>query len=706
MGALRRQGSSGGETLPTELANYASPVDNERLTLEAFLDPKRNPELQRNAMRQPVRSQLHPSAPQPQVNNYRQAWEQPGMGINGCNLPNLPQEAYQIPGDLNLDTAPVEDFASRNRHPQKVGLGPYAKQLMDFHEKQKQPTAGCTLENFWRPLFEEYFASNATMYIEIKAEDSPNMRLIKLPVEALPRIWLSKFDAGVQEERLLMENPCEYMYVNGYVVVDCRKTVIITKYEQSTVIADGHLRVHLQNDKKIMLWHFSPSRHQELVPMSLARHGVPPPSAICKHGMPLSVLRLMSIAEDIGKMGTKIDAEISRLLRKTTKQRDLQAQQREQELKTTTGFVGISKGEPKRTAYHAILSQFGVQGMPLDQARNDAAVRNAVNAGGIPAAPTVQGLAGTVQGLQNNIAMDLKRSVANDNRNSSNVRDSMPSWRPDQPDDVFPNIFEPSSMRPPFAQRENPLANRGVIQKRGEMEAKKHMAPSLAVAQDPQAGQSVVDVVTATATGHAGWAVGSTPERNFPNTEQQGDELDPSLQLLNTVPPDCDMSLQSGREAPGNGQSAPPGLSIFTPQVEELEKNGKTPSGRAKVETATIRDVRPSTNHATVNGNHKNYGNVRSFQRMSSNRMKRSNQTTSPTNTRPSSAAPSIVGVSQGVAAQNGGAPTKRNSPGRTTKNGSDHATAATGSRRNSQRNSGSDGREKRQKTSQTVNQT
>jgi len=222
------------------------------------------------------------------------------------------------------------------------GVGPCVQQLQKFCNEQRRGHVKNSLEGFWKPFVSTFFAPNATILLDVMTPSpntgtttgtgNPNIstgpngtgsanigqnRSITIPVEAMPRILKSKYDAGVTDEKLLLEMPIEFVLENGVNVVDCPQTTVLTSFPQSKVCTDGHLRVSFTGDKKITKWEFTTRSNEELFTRNvLGRNQIPDP--VCTpYGVPFSALMLYAIAESINDMGPTIVSKMALLANST-----------------------------------------------------------------------------------------------------------------------------------------------------------------------------------------------------------------------------------------------------------------------------------------------------------------------------------------------------------------------------------------------------
>lgn len=95
------------------------------------------------------------------------------------------------------------------------------------------------------------------------------------------------------DRRLLLENPCEFVLCSGIVVVDCPRATIVTVFQDSWVLTEGHLRVSFASGLKIRCWEFSTRKHEELVRIDDAR---PREASVNDYGLPDMYSRYMQVS--------------------------------------------------------------------------------------------------------------------------------------------------------------------------------------------------------------------------------------------------------------------------------------------------------------------------------------------------------------------------------------------------------------------------
>lgn len=384
---------------------------------------------------------------------------------------------------------------------------------------------------------------------------------------------------------MLLEDPCEFLLHNGVVVVDCPRTLIVTVYEHSMVLTDGHLKVSFQKDKKILYWEFSSQNHEEVFSRAACGGlGAVLPSSCSEYGMPDSVFQLMMIANDVHNLADKISTQVTKIASDPQKVSGLVNVTRIAEQKMGGGFSQFPS-QSTGHAFRAISSVFDgasmERGMPLGSA--------GITHGGTGGSSSTRGFAGDLD-------MDMKNTMKNE---TMNPRDVLNSWRldhlnhyagsgPQNADQrhvaVFPNVLD-EAVRSPFPGAEGDDFQ-GARMAYGELNVStKGFNTNMSDMRSKQRGQSAIDGVAAAATGHGGWGAASSTRGERNTKEIETDGLGTSMQLLNTAT-NANLTLrpESGCGGRNNSsrQRAPPGLSLFTPQPNDIERGNKGTTRRGR----------------------------------------------------------------------------------------------------------------------------
>eukprot|EP00177_Eucheuma_denticulatum_P004766 GFKZ01008661.1.p1 GENE.GFKZ01008661.1~~GFKZ01008661.1.p1 ORF type:complete len:774 (+),score=121.58 GFKZ01008661.1:118-2322(+) len=577
----------------SDLAQYSAQqptVDPERFLLDPTFNhpslpphptPSTSNPAQFTSKRQPPLPTTHA-----QPNALRNPWDPTSLISIPAAHPPMPPDSFDLSDDLAADPTPP-GFVSRAKHARKVGYGDYIQLLNRFNRDQRQGASNVSVDRFWKHLIANYFAPEATLHIDLISQNTKESQSIKVPVEALPRIWESKVEAGTKEERTLMEDPCEYLLPSGVVVVDCLTTVIITKYEHSVVLTDGHLRVSFHRNKKILAWEFSTTRHEELVSKAGLTAGSPLGPSLSEFGIPFSVVLQMTIANDLHSMRDKIGQEVAKIAADPQKLVSL--------MNLVGGgvhggdiFPGLS-GQSNGTAYQAISSV--LDGAGLDQG---------IAGGGMAAALTVDGGGAGSRAFPVNFDMGGRYPMKNETI-VPNLRDAINPWKHEaqpvidqqntdptsaehQQSLMFPGILD--EVNPAILSGEGDAGDRSGRRGHGDLNLPgKGMGGNVGDLRRRPSGQSVIDAVAAAASGQGGWGVGSSVTGDPGTGDGGGGDQDANLQAIDGSA-DAILAMQresgTGGRSGGVRQGAPPGLAMFTPQGTENERQKPTTARRPR----------------------------------------------------------------------------------------------------------------------------
>jgi len=199
-----------------------------------------------------------------------------------------------LPDDEN------DTYVARSPIVSMNGVGECVQRLIKLNEEQRRHITSNSLNDFWKPFVAKYFTPSARMLIDMYDSRLHTPTSVEISAELLPRVWKSKYDLGIKEERLLMENPCEFILQNGIVVVDCPRALILTVYPNSKICTEGHLRVSFEADFKIHCWEFSTRHHEELVVIS--SNDEQHKATANSFGMAPDVLQYLRMAESVNAM--------------------------------------------------------------------------------------------------------------------------------------------------------------------------------------------------------------------------------------------------------------------------------------------------------------------------------------------------------------------------------------------------------------------
>ncbi|KAG2263195.1 hypothetical protein Bca52824_070274 [Brassica carinata] len=149
-----------------------------------------------------------------------------------------------------------------------------------YHIKQR-PADNCI--TFWREFVAGYFSPRAKQRLCLSqykkgmfpqaASDMWQCSLcgtksgkgVEAAYDVLARLFEVKFSSGIVDELFSLDHPREYRFSNGLMVLEYRKAVQKTVYEQCRVIHEGPLRITFSQDLKILSWEFCARRHEEFL---------------------------------------------------------------------------------------------------------------------------------------------------------------------------------------------------------------------------------------------------------------------------------------------------------------------------------------------------------------------------------------------------------------------------------------------------------
>lgn len=639
------------------------------------------------------RHKLHRPQPTPA---YQQQWDRPQNAITASNATALSPEAFEIADELGINTSgPPENFAARSKHATPLSTGKYLQTLINFNREQHRYMLEGTLERHWKSLLLTYFTPEAAVHIALKSNSSPSSRAVKLPVEALPRLWKAKVEAGMTNERMLFEDPREFQYPNGVVTVDCPRTIIITTYQHRIVHTDGYLRVSFHRNGKIAEWQFSSQKHDECFTRKQAIAGLNYQLPM-NFGVPDSVVRVLMIANDIYTLKDRVNDEISALLSDPRRLRGMQ------------GYMNAVAARQEASLPNFQANQTGQNGNAfktlrsvLDGNQLDQGIANSL-------APTMgRGNAAgqTGRALHGDLDIDIKAELESESNVVPNLREAFNSWKSEPQSSVmFPQIFD-ETMRSSLIPGNTANVQNNVGQGHGDLNLNPRKGgPVLGEARTSQHRQSAIDAVTAVASGQGGWGIAAPSGPTLGSTTSPGEELDRNLQLLSAAPDEFVRRNESGSTSRGNaqGQTAPPGLAVFTPQASDSARGSEPQSRRARSSGGSRGAGGTSGRTAAGGQGMKEFENYRAMQRrISSSKSKRDTTVESGHNGSGAGSHGDFAGTSQGLTDQNRTVGNvKTTSRAENAKIGKERNPGGTGTRRSASRNTSTDERmEKRQKT-------
>ncbi|CAM0908789.1 unnamed protein product [Alopecurus aequalis] len=187
---------------------------------------------------------------------------------------------------LSLPLAqPGMQLAGPVRTPVESGL--CSRRLMQYlyHKRHRPEDNPIT---YWRKLIDEYFAprarerwcvssyekrGNSPLAIPQTAQDTWRCDICnthagkghEATYEILPRLCQIRFDHGVIDEYLFLDNPNEFRLPNGLLLLEHTKVVQKSIYDHLHVTHEGQLRIIFTPELKIMSWEFCSRRHDEYI---------------------------------------------------------------------------------------------------------------------------------------------------------------------------------------------------------------------------------------------------------------------------------------------------------------------------------------------------------------------------------------------------------------------------------------------------------
>ncbi|KAC9112626.1 hypothetical protein E3N88_46338 [Mikania micrantha] len=180
--------------------------------------------------------------------------------------------------------------ASAVKRPSDGGV--CSRRLMQYLYHQRQRPADSNIA-YWRKFVAEYYSPRAkkrwclSLYDNVghhslgvfpqAAVDawqcdicgSKSGKGFEATFEVLPRLNEIKFSSGVIDELLFLDLPRESRFPSGLIVLEYKKAVQESIYEQLRVVRHGQLKVIFTPDLKILTWEFCARRHEELLPRQL-----------------------------------------------------------------------------------------------------------------------------------------------------------------------------------------------------------------------------------------------------------------------------------------------------------------------------------------------------------------------------------------------------------------------------------------------------
>ncbi|XP_041006912.1 probable transcriptional regulator SLK2 isoform X2 [Juglans microcarpa x Juglans regia] len=244
----------------------------------------RNPQLQALIQQQRLRQQqqILQSMPQLQRAQLQQQQQQ-----QQHQQQQQQQQQMQLRHQLQQQAMPPISGVKRS-----YDSGVCARRLMQYlYHQQQRPQENSIL--YWRKFVAEYYSPRAkkrwclSLYDNVghhalgvfpqAAMDawqcdicgSKSGRGFEATFEVLPRLNEIKFGSGVIDELLFLDLPRECRFASGIMMLEYRKAVQESVYEQLRVVREGQLRIIFTHDLKILSWEFCARQHEELLPRRL-----------------------------------------------------------------------------------------------------------------------------------------------------------------------------------------------------------------------------------------------------------------------------------------------------------------------------------------------------------------------------------------------------------------------------------------------------
>ncbi|CAH8384461.1 unnamed protein product [Eruca vesicaria subsp. sativa] len=243
------------------------------------VDKKSRLEAEQDNMLQQYNKHQEPTEQDPQMQAWTRQQRQFLQSMSSSQRPPLPQPHQQ----LQLRRRLLQQQIPRNVRTYEASVCSPKLMMFLYHITQR-PADNCI--TFWRKFVAEYFSPRAKQRLCFSQYKGAGNMLGTLPqgiwkctlcgtksgkgVEAtydvLARLFETKFaSGGIIDELLYLNDPHEYIFSNGMMVLEYRKAVQTTVYEQCRVVREGHLRVTFSQDFKILGWEFCARRHEELL---------------------------------------------------------------------------------------------------------------------------------------------------------------------------------------------------------------------------------------------------------------------------------------------------------------------------------------------------------------------------------------------------------------------------------------------------------
>ena len=118
--------------------------------------------------------------------------------------------------------------------------------------------------NYWRSVVSACFAPNAMIKIQMKAAHSDDTRSFDLDSSLMARFFLVTFQSGVSGLKFVLSSS-EIVYSVSGSVLDAPNACMLFTYELCSIIVEGHLRVHYDQNLNIQLLEWQEKTFSEYI---------------------------------------------------------------------------------------------------------------------------------------------------------------------------------------------------------------------------------------------------------------------------------------------------------------------------------------------------------------------------------------------------------------------------------------------------------
>ncbi|KAI5786701.1 LIM-domain binding protein-domain-containing protein [Pyronema domesticum] len=168
---------------------------------------------------------------------------------------NMPQQGQPMPmGQLHPN------------HPGAVSQAALAQMRQAAALHAYSPSSTNNDMNHWRKFVGEFYSPIGVMRQGLIHKQNNEMKQFEITTNLLARYYFTLFESGIRMVQMLIEQPREKPTVNQGTIVDCPKTSFIYWFENDChVVAQGQLRVHLNQHQQIDMLDFTTHNHTEYV---------------------------------------------------------------------------------------------------------------------------------------------------------------------------------------------------------------------------------------------------------------------------------------------------------------------------------------------------------------------------------------------------------------------------------------------------------